>query len=131
MTYVERMQELQMPALSPTMSQGNVNSWEIKEGDEVSAGSILATIETDKATLEWENQVKENTCIIYYYYFVFRKTSESFFKDDAVTAYHNNCLAVHESPSYLQSACRMMASLQKFLWRQAAKTSKSAHPWLS
>lgn len=45
-----------MPALSPTMSQGNVNSWEVKEGDEVSAGSILATIETDKATLEWENQ---------------------------------------------------------------------------
>lgn len=51
------MQELQMPALSPTMSQGNVTSWEVKEGDEVSAGSILATIETDKATLEWENQV--------------------------------------------------------------------------
>ena len=46
-----------MPALSPTMSQGNVTSWEVKEGDEVSAGSILATIETDKATLEWENQV--------------------------------------------------------------------------
>ena len=47
-----------MPALSPTMSQGNVNSWEVKEGDEVSAGSILATLETDKATLEWENQVR-------------------------------------------------------------------------
>lgn len=51
------LQELAMPALSPTMSQGNVTSWEVKEGDEVSAGSILATIETDKATLEWENQV--------------------------------------------------------------------------
>ena len=47
-----------MPALSPTMAQGNVNSWEVKEGDELEAGTILATIETDKATLEWENQVQ-------------------------------------------------------------------------
>ena len=52
-----------MPALSPTMSQGNVTSWEVKEGDEVSAGSILATIETDKATLEWENQVNTTSYI--------------------------------------------------------------------
>ena len=47
-----------MPALSPTMAQGNVNSWEVKEGDELEAGTILATIETDKATLEWENQAR-------------------------------------------------------------------------
>ena len=46
-----------MPALSPTMSQGNLTSWRVKAGDEVSAGTILAEIETDKATLEWENQV--------------------------------------------------------------------------
>ena len=54
-----------MPALSPTMSQGNVSSWQVKEGDEVAAGDVLAEIETDKATLEWENQVKdvEDVCL--------------------------------------------------------------------
>ena len=46
-----------MPALSPTMAQGNVSSWQVKEGDEIAAGDVLAEIETDKATLEWENQV--------------------------------------------------------------------------
>lgn len=43
-----------MPALSPTMMQGNVASWSVKEGDEVSAGDVLAEIETDKATMEFE-----------------------------------------------------------------------------
>ena len=45
-----------MPALSPTMSQGNVAGWQVKEGAEITAGDILADIETDKATLPWENQ---------------------------------------------------------------------------
>ncbi|KAK9814941.1 hypothetical protein WJX73_002559 [Symbiochloris irregularis] len=45
-----------MPALSPTMSQGNLTSWKVKVGDEVAPGTVLAEIETDKATLEWENQ---------------------------------------------------------------------------
>ena len=45
-----------MPALSPTMSQGNVASWQVSEGAEITAGDILADIETDKATLPWENQ---------------------------------------------------------------------------
>lgn len=45
-----------MPALSPTMSQGNVASWQVTEGTEITAGDILADIETDKATLPWENQ---------------------------------------------------------------------------
>ena len=56
-----------MPALSPTMAQGNVTSWKVKEGDEVTAGDILAEIETDKATLEWENQVHHTnifTCLL-------------------------------------------------------------------
>ncbi|KAK9817885.1 hypothetical protein WJX72_003713 [[Myrmecia] bisecta] len=44
-----------MPALSPTMAQGNVASWNVKEGDEVAPGDMLADIETDKATLGWEN----------------------------------------------------------------------------
>lgn len=45
-----------MPALSPTMEMGNIISWGVKEGDEVTAGTILAEIETDKATLAFENQ---------------------------------------------------------------------------
>lgn len=40
-----------MPALSPTMVAGNLVQWRVKEGDEVEAGSIIADIETDKATL--------------------------------------------------------------------------------
>ena len=44
-----RSQILPMPSLSPTMSQGNLVKWCVKEGDEVTAGSILAEIETDKA----------------------------------------------------------------------------------
>ena len=46
-----------MPALSPTMSQGNLASWRVKAGDQLEAGTSLGEIETDKATLEWENQV--------------------------------------------------------------------------
>lgn len=46
-----------MPALSPTMEQGNIISWGVKEGDEVAPGTVLAEIETDKATLAFENQV--------------------------------------------------------------------------
>ena len=43
-----------MPALSPTMTEGNVARWHKKEGDQVQAGDILAEIETDKATMEVE-----------------------------------------------------------------------------
>ncbi|MEL6919955.1 MAG: pyruvate dehydrogenase complex dihydrolipoamide acetyltransferase [Pseudomonadota bacterium] len=43
-----------MPALSPTMEEGNLAKWMVKEGDEVSSGDILAEIETDKATMEVE-----------------------------------------------------------------------------
>jgi pyruvate dehydrogenase E2 component (dihydrolipoamide acetyltransferase) len=43
-----------MPALSPTMTEGNLAKWHKKEGDEVKAGDILAEIETDKATMEVE-----------------------------------------------------------------------------
>src|SRR5262245_47645108 len=46
--------ELKMPALSPTMEEGKLARWLVKEGDEVSAGDILAEIETDKATREFE-----------------------------------------------------------------------------
>ena len=45
-----------MPALSPTMSQGNIAKWYVKVGDQVQPGSVLADIETDKATLAFENQ---------------------------------------------------------------------------
>jgi len=43
-----------MPALSPTMTEGNLAKWHKKEGDKVKAGDILAEIETDKATMEFE-----------------------------------------------------------------------------
>jgi pyruvate dehydrogenase E1 component beta subunit len=46
--------ELKMPALSPTMEQGNLARWLKAEGDIISAGDILAEIETDKATMEFE-----------------------------------------------------------------------------
>jgi len=46
--------ELKMPALSPTMEEGTLAKWLVKEGDAISAGDILAEIETDKATMEFE-----------------------------------------------------------------------------
>ncbi|XP_010503951.1 PREDICTED: dihydrolipoyllysine-residue acetyltransferase component 1 of pyruvate dehydrogenase complex, mitochondrial [Camelina sativa] len=47
---------LAMPALSPTMSHGNVVKWMKKEGDKVEVGDVLCEIETDKATVEFESQ---------------------------------------------------------------------------
>ena len=52
--------EILMPALSPTMEEGTLAKWLVKEGDSVSAGDILAEIETDKATMEFET-VDEGT----------------------------------------------------------------------
>jgi pyruvate dehydrogenase E2 component (dihydrolipoamide acetyltransferase) len=46
--------EILMPALSPTMTEGNVTKWLKQEGDEVHSGDVLAEIETDKATMEFE-----------------------------------------------------------------------------
>ena len=46
--------ELKMPALSPTMEEGTLAKWLVKEGDSVKSGDILAEIETDKATMEFE-----------------------------------------------------------------------------
>ena len=43
-----------MPALSPTMEKGNLAKWLKKEGDKVKAGDVIAEIETDKATMEYE-----------------------------------------------------------------------------
>jgi pyruvate dehydrogenase E2 component (dihydrolipoamide acetyltransferase) len=48
------MIELKMPALSPTMEEGTLAKWLVKEGDSVAAGDLLAEIETDKATMEFE-----------------------------------------------------------------------------
>src|SRR5205085_10153743 len=44
-----------MPALSPTMEKGNLARWLKQEGDEVKAGDVIAEIETDKATMEYES----------------------------------------------------------------------------
>lgn len=46
--------ELKMPALSPTMEEGSLAKWLVKEGDVVKSGDLLAEIETDKATMEFE-----------------------------------------------------------------------------
>ncbi len=46
--------ELLMPALSPTMTEGKLAKWSKKEGDPVKAGDVIAEIETDKATMEFE-----------------------------------------------------------------------------
>jgi pyruvate dehydrogenase E2 component (dihydrolipoamide acetyltransferase) len=52
--------EILMPALSPTMEEGTLAKWLVEEGDKVSSGDILAEIETDKATMEFE-AVEEGT----------------------------------------------------------------------
>src|SRR6476620_5099276 len=46
--------EIRMPALSPTMTEGNLARWLKKKGDEIHAGDVIAEIETDKATMEYE-----------------------------------------------------------------------------
>src|SRR3972149_5768892 len=43
-----------MPALSPTMEKGNLTRWLKKEGDKIKSGDVIAEIETDKATMEYE-----------------------------------------------------------------------------
>src|SRR6187401_1732146 len=45
---------IQMPALSPTMEEGTLTKWLVKVGDQVRSGDIMAEIETDKATMEFE-----------------------------------------------------------------------------
>jgi pyruvate dehydrogenase E2 component (dihydrolipoamide acetyltransferase) len=49
------MPEIQMPKLSDTMTEGTLIAWKKKKGDQISAGEVLAEIETDKATMEWES----------------------------------------------------------------------------
>ena len=52
--------EILMPALSPTMEEGTLSKWLVKEGDTVNSGDLLAEIETDKATMEVE-AIEEGT----------------------------------------------------------------------
>ena len=49
------MPEIQMPKLSDTMTEGTLITWKKKKGDKVAAGEVIAEIETDKATMEWES----------------------------------------------------------------------------
>jgi pyruvate dehydrogenase E2 component (dihydrolipoamide acetyltransferase) len=49
------MPEIQMPKLSDTMTEGTLVAWKKKKGDKVAAGDVIAEIETDKATMEWES----------------------------------------------------------------------------
>jgi Pyruvate/2-oxoglutarate dehydrogenase complex, dihydrolipoamide acyltransferase (E2) component, and related enzymes len=46
--------QITMPALSPTMEEGTLSKWLVKEGDKISSGDVIAEIETDKATMEVE-----------------------------------------------------------------------------
>ena len=46
--------QILMPALSPTMEEGKLAKWLVKEGDEIASGDVIAEIETDKATMEVE-----------------------------------------------------------------------------
>ena len=66
--------ELKMPALSPTMEEGTLAKWLKQEGDAIEIGDIIAEIETDKATMEFEAvdegtlgkiMVAEGTCLLY------------------------------------------------------------------
>ena len=50
--------ELKMPALSPTMEEGTLAKWLKSEGDKIEIGDIIAEIETDKATMEFEASTK-------------------------------------------------------------------------
>ena len=54
--------QIKMPALSPTMEEGTLAKWLVKVGDKVSSGDIMAEIETDKATMEFE-AVDEGTVV--------------------------------------------------------------------
>ena len=58
--------EILMPALSPTMTEGNLAKWLKQEGDDVAAGDVIAEIETDKATMEFEagrrGQARQDPC---------------------------------------------------------------------
>src|ERR1044071_4221409 len=59
------MPEIQMPKLSDTMTEGTLVAWKKKKGDTVSAGEVLAEIETDKATMEWESPEEGTLTEIY------------------------------------------------------------------
>ena len=50
--------EILMPALSPTMEEGTLARWLVKEGDTIASGDVLAEIETDKATMDFEAEVE-------------------------------------------------------------------------
>ena len=59
--------EILMPALSPTMEEGTLAKWLVKEGDEVKSGDVIAEIETDKATMEFEavDEGRIGNCLLY------------------------------------------------------------------
>ena len=59
------MPEIQMPKLSDTMTEGTLVAWKKRKGDQVSAGEVLAEIETDKATMEWESSEDGTLAEIY------------------------------------------------------------------
>ena len=59
------MPEIQMPKLSDTMTEGTLVAWKKKKGDKISTGDVIAEIETDKATMEWESPEEGTLTEIY------------------------------------------------------------------
>ncbi len=82
-----------MPALSPTMTKGNIAKWKKKEGDALSAGDVLCEIETDKATVSLEAQVYFIlvNVMFYYKYKLFLSTGGWLPRSNSVEGWHTRC----------------------------------------
>jgi pyruvate dehydrogenase E2 component (dihydrolipoamide acetyltransferase) len=55
--------KVQLPALSPTVDQSTIKSWNKKEGEKLSEGDLIAQVETDKATIDWNWENPEDVYI--------------------------------------------------------------------
>lgn len=107
-----------MPALSPTMSQGNIASWKVKVGQEIAAGDVLAEVETDKATMDWENQANVPAHSL-----VLRDMPPHIVQNEDDTSAQTLAMAVD-----FLSLHRMTALLQRSWCRMARRTSQWARP---
>ena len=92
---------IKMPALSPTMTAGNIGSWQKKAGDSVVPGDVLVEIETDKAQMDFEFQ-EEGV--------IAKLLKESGEKDVAVGNVSFPFLRLHLFPLTLQSSTRTAVS---------------------
>ena len=93
-----------MPALSPTMEEGTLAKWMVKEGDSVASGDVLAEIETDKATMEVE-AVDEGTVALVDVEspVVSRNTAHELSKDRV--RFHDFAALVSKKDGRIENAC--------------------------